>query len=177
MNKKNQFAQDFSDLYSEINLSSLLNKIAEKIQSYLNCEESAIFLYDSIKEELYFEIATGKKQNELKQIVLRKGEGVVGWIAEHAESVIINNCSEDPRFSSKADLKTKFKTRSIVGVPVKMDGKFLGVLEAINKIDGEFDKKDKDLLEDISGFIAIPLQNAVLFKEIEMETKEKDRLI
>ena len=68
---KNQLSQEFSELYSEINLGSLLNKIADKIRSYLNCEESAIFLYDSIKEELYFEIATGKKQNELKQIVLK----------------------------------------------------------------------------------------------------------
>ena len=176
MNKE-KLKKEFSDLYSEINLNSLLNKIAYKIRNYLGCEESAIFLYDSLKEELYFEIATGKKQNKLKHITLRKGEGVVGWIAEHKKSVIINNCSEDPRFSSKADSITKFKTRSIVGLPVNMDEQLIGVIEAINKIDGEFDNNDRDLLGEISNYISIPLQNAVLFRELELETKEKDRLI
>lgn len=177
MDKEYLLSKELSELYSEIDLSSLLDRIAAKTRYYLNCEESSIFLYNSLKEELYFEIATGEKQEELKQIVLRKGEGIVGWVAEREESLIINDCSTDPRFTSKTDIKTNFKTRSILGVPVRLDSKLLGVLEAINKIDGKFDDKDKEILEHISRFVSIPLQNAMLFKKIIQEHREKDRLL
>jgi sigma-B regulation protein RsbU (phosphoserine phosphatase) len=177
VNKEHLLRKELSELHSEIDLNSLLNKIVVTIRHYLNCEESAIFLYDSLREELYFEIATGEKQEELKQIVLKKGEGVVGLVAEHEEPLIINDCASDPRFTAKTDLKTNFVTRSILGVPARCDNKLLGVLEAINKIDGKFDDEDKEMLQLISRFVSIPLQNAMLFKKIKQETREKDRLL
>jgi len=98
---------DLNDLYTEINLNSLLNKIADRICSYLQCEESSIFLYDSFQERLYFEIATGGREDELKQITLKMGEGIVGWIAKQREPVIINDCSKDPRFTTKTESSLK----------------------------------------------------------------------
>jgi len=177
MDKEVQFKKEFINLYSELNLCALLDKIAAKICDYLNCEESAIFLYDSIKEELFFEIATGEKQEELKKIVMKKGEGLVGWVAENDKSVIVNDCSRDPRFTAIADEKTNFVTSSLLAVPVRRDRKFLGVLEAVNKIDDKFDETEQQLLESIANFISIPLQNAMLFKKVTADTKEKERLI
>lgn len=177
MNKEHLIRNELSELYAEIDLSSLLDKIAVKIRYYLNCEESSIFLYNALKEELYFEIATGEKQEALKKIVLKKGEGIVGWIAEHEEHLVINDCSADTRFTSRTDVKTNFKTRSIVGVPVRQENNLLGVLEAINKIDGKFDDNDRETLEYISRFVSIPLQNAMLFKKMTREHREKDRLL
>ena len=172
-----QFRDDFFDLYSEINLHSLLQKIAEKVKSYLDCEESSIFIYNPQKEELYFEIVTGNRQDELKQIVMKKGEGVVGWIAEQVSSVIINDCSSDDRFTSSTDAGTDFKTTSIVGAPVEKEGRLLGVIEAINKKQGAFSKNDLEVLEYIANFISIPLQNALLFRKVTQESGEKARLI
>lgn len=172
-----QFRDDFFDLYSEINLHSLLQKIAEKVKTYLDCEESSIFIYNPRKEELYFEIVTGDRQDALKQIVMKKGEGVVGWIAQHVSSVIINDCASDGRFTSTTDKGTDFKTCSIAGVPVKREGRLLGVIEAINKKQGTFSENDREVLEYIANFISIPLQNALLFKKVTQESGDKARLI
>jgi sigma-B regulation protein RsbU (phosphoserine phosphatase) len=177
MSNQHPLRNELSELYSEIDLNSLLNKIAGKIRHDLHCEQASIFLYDELKDELYFEIATGDKQEELKQIVFKNGEGVVGWVAEHQEPLIIHDCSSDDRFSAKTDLKTNFNTRSILGVPVRCDNKLLGVLEAINKIDGKFNHENRETLESIARIVAIPLQNAVLFKKVKQETREKDRLL
>lgn len=177
MDKETQFKNDCIDLYSELNLDFLLDKIADKICDYLNCEASSMFLYNSRKEELYFESATGEKQEELKKISLKKGEGLVGWVAEHNKSVIVNDCSKDPRFTAVTDKKTNFITASILAVPVHRNHHFLGVLEAVNKTGGLFDISDQHLLESIASFISIPLQNAMLFKKVTSETKEKERLI
>lgn len=177
MDKEFQFKKEFIDLYSELDLNSLLDKMADKICDYLSCEAASMFLYDSRKEELYFESATGERQEELKKIVLKKGEGLVGWVVEHNEGVIVNDCSRDSRFTAVTDKKTNFVTNSILAVPVQMNRNFLGVLEAVNKKEGEFDKRDQSLLESIASFISIPLQNAMLFKKVMTETKEKERLI
>jgi serine phosphatase RsbU (regulator of sigma subunit)/putative methionine-R-sulfoxide reductase with GAF domain len=177
MDKEFQFKKEFIALYSELDLNSLLDKMADKICDYLSCAAASMFLYDSRKEELYFESATGEKQEVLKKIALKKGEGLVGWVAEHNEGVIVNDCSRDPRFTAVTDKKTNFVTSSILAVPVQMNRKFLGVLEAVNKKEGVFDNHDQNLLESIASFISIPLQNAMLFKKVLTETKEKERLI
>jgi len=177
MDKELQFKKEFIDLYSELDLDSLLDKMADKICDYLSCVAASMFLYDSRKEELYFESATGEKQEELKKISLKKGEGLVGWVAEHNESVIVNDCSKDPRFTAVTDKKTNFVTSSILAVPVQMNRNFLGVLEAVNKKEDVFDEHDQILLESIASIISIPLQNAMLFKKVMTETKEKERLI
>jgi len=177
MDRELQFKNEFVDLYSELDLNSLLDKISGKICDYLNCEAASMFLYDSKMEELYFESATGSKQEELKKIVLKKGEGIVGWVAEHNKSEIINDCSKDFRFTAVTDKRTNFVTHSILAVPVQMNGIFLGVLEAINKRSGGFDTKDQQLLQSMANLIAIPLQNAVLFKKVTVETNEKERLV
>jgi len=174
--KINDFKEKITEIYSEINLPNLLNKIADNIKKHLDCEQASIFLYNPKKEELYFEIVTGPKEKELKKIVLKKGEGIAGWVASEDKGVIVNNCSSDPRFTNIPDAKTKFKTKAIAAVPVRINKKLLGVLEAINKKSKVFDLKDKKLLEYISRFVAIPLQNALLFKEITIEIKTKEEL-
>ncbi len=177
MNDRNILRSELTTLYSELDLGNLLNTIAEKIKTYLNCEESSIFLFNPRKEELYFEIATGGKEEELKKIIIKKGEGIAGWIAEKKESLMINNCAEDSRFKKTTDKKISFVTNSILGVPVISGDTLIGVVEAINKIEGEFSNDDEELLNEFSSFISIPLQNAILFRDVMNESKEKGQLI
>ena len=179
MNKEinSKIKNEIIELYEELDLKNLLSKIAEKIKIYLNCEESTIFLYDKIKEELYFEIATGEKSDKLKKIKLKKGQGIVGWVVENNKSAIVNDCKNDKRFTSAIDNTINFKTESVLAVPVRYDNSIIGVLEAINKKGGLFDEDDFELIKYISNLISIPLQNAVLFKEIKQEIKEKTKLI
>ncbi len=169
--------KELMTLYSELDLEGLLNTIAEKIKTYLNCEESSIFLYNANKEELHFKIATGNKEDELKKIILKKGEGIAGWIAEKKEGLVIDDCSKDPRFENAIDNKTNFVTKSILGYPVISGDSLIGVVEAINKIEGKFTSDDSNVLKEFSAFISIPLQNAILFRKVITESNEKGQLI
>ena len=75
------------------------------------------------------------------------------------------------------DRRTLFQTRSLLGVPVLLEKRVLGVLEAVNKKKGKFSRDDLRVLEQMAGFLAIPLHNAVLFRAITRETLAKERLI
>jgi sigma-B regulation protein RsbU (phosphoserine phosphatase) len=175
MDRITRFKKEMIDLYSEVDLSQLLEKITAGIRGYLDCEEASIFIYDEEKEELAFETATGAKAEQLKRIVLRRGQGIAGWIAEKRRGVIIDDCSRDPRHTVLTDRKTQFQTRSLLGVPVLMNQRLLGVLEAVNKKRGKFSPADLRLLAKIAAFLAVPLQNAVLIRQmLEKEKIEKE---
>ncbi len=169
-----RFKKEMIDLYSEVDLRLLLEKITAGIRGYLACEEASIFIYDEEKEELAFETATGAQAEQLKRLVLKKGQGVAGWIAAERRGVIIDDCARDPRHAAAADRKTRFRTRSLLGVPVLFNGRLLGVLEAVNKKRGKFSSADLRLLGDIAAFLAIPLQNAVLIRQM-LEKKKLER--
>jgi serine phosphatase RsbU (regulator of sigma subunit) len=170
-----RFKKEMIDLYSEVDLRQLLEKATAAIRNTLACEEASIFIYDQEREELAFETATGAKAEELKRIVLHRGEGVAGWIAAERQGVIIDDCSRDPRHAGAADRRTNFHTRSLLGVPVEAGGRLVGVLEAVNKRRGRFSRADLRLLSGIASFLAIPLENAVLIRGmLEREKLEKE---
>jgi sigma-B regulation protein RsbU (phosphoserine phosphatase) len=175
MDRITRFKKEMIDLYSEVDLSQLLEKITAGIRAYLDCEEASIFIYDPEKEELAFLTATGDNEKELKRIVLKKSQGVAGWIAEKRRGVIIDDCSRDPRHTVLTDRKTNFQTRSLLGVPVFMAERLLGVLEAVNKKKGKFSQADLRLMAKIAAFLAVPLQNAVLIHQmLDKEKIEKE---
>ena len=147
----------------------------EKIDEFLRPDNWSLLLLDEAKQELYFELAVGKASQALKDVRVKVGQGIAGWVAEHGEVVIVPDTSKDTRFFGKVDEKTKMDTRSIVAVPVKFRETCLGVIELINCVgpDG-FDPRDLKLLEALSDFAAIALENARHVKRIHELTIKDD---
>ncbi len=177
MSIEDKIRSELVGIYADLELDALLENIAEKIKKYLDCEEASIFLYNKEREELYFETATGSSQSELKKIIIKKGEGAAGWIAENCKNLIINDPGKDNRFENLIDEKTKFKTKSILGAPIISNSELIGVVEAINKRSDIFSDRDEKILDIFSSYISIPLQNAILFRKTVRESKEKGLLI
>jgi len=175
--EKKEFLESFLEYYAELSLKSLLEKITNNIRKQLACEDAAIFLYHQESETLSFETVTGNNKEKLKKIILKKGEGIVGWIAETRETALINDCLKDNRFTGKTDKESAYNTKSLLGVPVIMDNKLIGVVEAINKLENDFNEQDKDNLIFIAKYISIPIQNALLFRKANRENQDKNCLI
>jgi diguanylate cyclase (GGDEF)-like protein len=116
---------------------------------------------DQEREELYFQIATGKGSEALKDVRIKVGQGLAGWVAKAGEVVVVPDTSKDSRFFGSVDAKTKMETRSIVAVPVRFRDQCLGVIELINCIGPEgFSKRDLALLEALADYAAIAIENA-----------------
>src|SRR5690349_11683278 len=64
----------------------------------LDAEAGSLLLIDEEKWELFFEVALGAKGDVLKQVRLKKGEGIAGWVAEHGVPQLVLDVREDPRF-------------------------------------------------------------------------------
>ena len=162
-------------LTSSLQLDQVLRTIMEKIDEFLRPDNWSLLLLDEEKQELYFELAVGKASQALKDVRVKVGQGIAGWVAQHGEVVIVPDTSKDTRFFGKVDEKTKMETRSIVAVPVRFRETCLGVIELINCVgpDG-FDPRDLKLLEALSDFAAIALENARHVKRIHELTIKDD---
>ena len=148
-------------LTSSLQLDQVLRTIMQKVEEFLHPDTWSLLLMDEAKQELYFEIATGEASTALKDIRIKLGQGIAGWVAQTGEVVIVPDTSKDSRFFSQVDEKTKMETRSIVAVPVRFRDRALGVIELINCVgpDG-FGERDLALLEVLADFAAIAMENA-----------------
>jgi diguanylate cyclase (GGDEF)-like protein len=162
-------------LTSSLQLDQVLRTIMEKIDEFLRPDNWSLLLLDEETQELYFELAVGKASQALKDVRIKMGQGIAGWVAQHGETVVVPDTAKDTRFFSKVDEKTKTETQSIVAVPVRFRDTCLGVIELINCIGPEgFDPRDLKLLEALSDFAAIALENARHVKRIHELTIRDD---
>ena len=162
-------------LTSSLQLDQVLRTIMEKINEVLRPDTWSLLLMDVEKNELYFEIATGKGAGALKGLRIKVGQGLAGWVAQAGEAVVVPDTSKDSRFFANVDAKTKMETRSIVAVPVRFRGQCLGVIELINCVGPEgFSPRDLALLEALADYAAIAIENARHVKKIHELTITDD---
>jgi diguanylate cyclase (GGDEF)-like protein len=162
-------------LTSSLELEQVLRTIMEKIDEFLRPDTWSMLLVDEATQELYFELAIGKGAAALKEVRIKMGQGLAGWVAQNNQAVIVPDVSKDTRFFSQLDQKTNMETQSIVAVPVRFRDRCLGVIELVNCVgpDG-FDERSLALLEALSDFAAIAIENARHVKRIHELTITDD---
>src|SRR5271156_3895960 len=148
-------------LTSSLQLDQVLRTIMDKINEVLRPDTWSLLLMDVDKNELYFQIATGKGAESLKDVRIKVGQGLAGWVAQTGKAVVVPDTTKDSRFFAQVDERTKMATRSIVAVPVRFREQCLGVIELINCIGPEgFSQRDLALLEALADYAAIAIENA-----------------
>ncbi len=152
-------------LNSSLNFEYVKRKATEAATVLLNCETSSLLLKDE-EGQLYFEVALGKKGKIVKRFHLKMGEGIAGWVAQHGEPLIVPEASKDPRFFKEVDEAADFVTHNLICVPLKAKQEIIGVIQGINKREGEFTRDDAGLFQSLADQIAIALDNARLYEEL-----------
>src|SRR5438874_3689607 len=131
-------------------------------------------MVDEQKDEVYFAIAVGDAAETLKTVRLKVGEGIAGWVARHGESLIVPDVYNDPRFSKRIDEMTKWKTRSIICVPLQSKHRVLGVIQLINCAMESFGEQEMFFLHALCDYAAIAIDNARAVEKIQELTVTDD---
>jgi signal transduction histidine kinase len=153
-------------LNAVLELPRLLQLIIEAACELTGSEDGSILLIDPQSGDLYFEAAIGGKSEEIQRVIVPKGSSIAGWVVQHAKPVVIEDAHEDERHFQQSDVETAFTTRSLIAVPLMFKGRAIGVLEALNKADGQsFNQDDVDLLTTIAAQAAVNIENARLFQQ------------
>ncbi len=157
-----------SDLAAIFDLDTLLQRIVVAARELTDCEASSILLYDAQTHSLYFEAATGGLVSGVGQRAVPADNSIAGWIFSHGKPIVSDDVVNDARFFREIDVMTQFRTRSILGVPLKTKDKVLGVIEAVNKQEGSFDEEDVQILQSLAAQAAISIENSQLFKQSDL---------
>jgi diguanylate cyclase (GGDEF)-like protein len=161
-------------LTSSLDLDSILQTIMEKMAEYFRPDTWSLLMVDEDKNELYFAIAVGTAAEALKNVRLKVGEGIAGWVAKHGERLIVPDVMTDPRFAKRIDEMTKWETRSIICVPVRSKLRVLGVIQLVNVHLEHFTDQEMYFLQSLCDYAAIAIENARAVERIQELTITDD---
>ena len=151
-------------LTSELDGSRLLEKILQKIKDLLPALNWSLLLIDEKTNELRFELSIDLDIDEVKDIRIPLDEGIAGRVAKSQKAMIVEEVEKSPFFSNRVDRVSKYKTRSIICVPLVYGGRSLGVIEVVNP--NQADNKTVSLLSIIADYAAIAVENMRRYRKI-----------
>ena len=149
--------------------------ILKMVLAAVDCEAALVFRVDHDRTDMKirFMNASDRKMNIFH---LELGQGVVGWVAKYREPVLINDAANDPRVDAEIVAKSGVDIKSVITVPLIGKGQMIGVIEAINHVDGGFTDGDLDILVGLSNQMAVAIDNANLYRQLKREILKKDLL-
>ena len=154
-------------------IREILDRMMAQVGTIFAPRNWSLLLVDPKTTELVFKVAVGEVSDKLQGLRISSDEGITGWIYNTGQAVVIEDVTKDSRFSDRIDKLTDFTTQSIIGVPLKSGEKVLGIIELINKLNGEpFTSFDLKILSTIADFTAIAIEKAFYVRAIERLSRQ-----
>ncbi len=152
---------------ASLDLDEVLQRITERTMDSLEVEAASLALIDEKTGELEFRVASGRGAEQIVGFRLMKGQGLAGWVVDHKEAVFVSDVQSDPRFHSHVDELIGYTTRVMASVPIQVQDKIIGVIEAINPRGDDLAPEQVELLRGIADLAGTAIVRAQLFKETQ----------
>jgi diguanylate cyclase (GGDEF)-like protein len=160
---------------STLNREQILNIILNRLSQLIRAQNWTLYLVDTERQELRFEVVVGLEGKDLKGLKLKVGEGLAGMVAETGEPILVPDTSGEPHFDQRVDNQTGFRTHSLITLPLKLGDRVIGILQIINPENQElFDDRFFPILQILSDFVAISISNALNHEMMEKLTVTDD---
>jgi signal transduction histidine kinase len=159
-------------LNSTLNLDELLRFIIRTATEIIDCQSVSILLYDEKRGRLVFAAATGSDAHRLSETPVLLDSSLAGTIFRENKIISLSDVHNDPRHYALVSKHVDFEVHNMLGVPMRIKDKPTGVLEALNKRDGNFDESDADILSVIASQAAVAIHNASLVKALQDANNE-----
>ncbi|XP_060580417.1 cGMP-specific 3',5'-cyclic phosphodiesterase-like isoform X2 [Ruditapes philippinarum] len=189
MNESEMFMELIRDIASELDVNVLCHKILRNVSVLTGSDRGSLFLVRGSKDNRLlvsklFDVTENSTledslHTEETEIKIPLGKGIVGTVALTKEAVNIKDAYEDPRFNKDIDIKTGYRTHSILCMPIQNhDNEVIGVAQIINKITGnhEFEEQDVEMFRKYLMFCGIGIMNAQLF-EMSVQEYQRNKLL
>jgi len=174
-------------MYQYRGLDQRLALITSEVQDLLGVEGAMVILLDEANQEFFFREAVFDKTEtgtNFKEIRYPVDKGIAGLVYRTGKPHIVKDAYKSPHFAREIDRQAKYRTRSMVDVPLMLEGRMIGVLCAVNKKEGEFGQTHIEVLTTIANLVALPIENASIneelkrsYEDVKSLNRTKDRVI
>jgi PAS domain S-box-containing protein len=168
-------------------LDEKLEVIINEVKDLIGVEGASVILLDEERREFFFPVASyddteaGRKIREIRYPADR---GVASHVLKTGEPIIVPDYATSPFAYLQVDAQSGHETRDMLDVPICTEDRFIGVLCAVNKKEGEFDQGDVELLSTVATTVAFPIENARIdeelkrsYEEVQSLNRAKDRVM
>ena len=152
--------------------AALFQRVIDLVASVLDVEIVSLMLVKEPEGILRIAHAKGLDPEVQQQAACPVGEGIAGWVAQTGEPLLIRDLAQDPTFGTR-ERNPRYHTNSLMVVPLKVNGRTVGVMNANNKITGDlFDEYDLALFTTLSCIVSLSLATAQLFEQLTASVDE-----
>lgn len=160
-------------LTSSLELESILRAILEQMNRFISAELWALLMLDESRQELYYALTGSGDDAALKELRVRVGEGLAGWVAEHGQTLILPEAEDDPRMKAMR-AQNGFHFRSAVAIPIRGRRGTHGVLEVFNPDLTRNSDYTIAFLHILADYAAIAIENAQDVSQVQQLTITDD---
>jgi PAS domain S-box-containing protein len=160
-------AESASVITASLHLDETLQRILSHISEALHVETVFLALVDSQGENLNFAATSAGNDKELTGLQTKIGEGFAGRVAQSGKGEEIGDTEKDVRFSLEFEHKIKNHIRAIICAPLRSQGEIIGILEAINPIEGKFNPDALEVLTGIGSLAGTAINHARLYEQVQ----------
>ncbi|MEZ4753533.1 MAG: ATP-binding protein [Bdellovibrionota bacterium] len=165
-------------LNSSLNLQQILSLAMQNLKRMLNAEAATVFLRTGEAKELTFWALDGGGEFGLEGKKMPMGKGIVGWVIDKREPVLVRNAKADPRFFASIDKETGFETKDLLAAPLIARGtEVFGAIQVLNSLKAEpFDTNDLLFVEQFCNQAALAIDNARLHEDLKLKNRKLETL-
>jgi putative nucleotidyltransferase with HDIG domain len=157
---------------SGLDLNLLLSMLLEPVAGLLGVDAASVLLMNPRTNVLEFVSGRGFRSNSLRYTRLKLGEGCAGRVALERRLIYVPDLETNRMDFVRSPLFTGENFVSYYGVPLIAKGRVLGVLEIFQRSPLNPDADWLNFLKTISGQAAIAIDNAIMFKELQISNIE-----
>lgn len=161
-------------LTATLEKKQVLERLLQVAIELIGAEGSSVWLFDDVEPQ-YLVCQAAYHEGVTPPIVeqrLHLGQGLAGWVAETGKSTAVISAEDDPRFSPDVDAQSGFTTVSLLVVPLRVRDVIIGVLEVVNKLEGDFDTDDLAVAETLAASASIAIDNARLVEALQRQAED-----
>jgi diguanylate cyclase (GGDEF)-like protein/PAS domain S-box-containing protein len=147
--------------------------VVRKMLKMSGAQYGYIYLLDDNAESMMAKTIEGFSMSQIKPSV-NKGEGIIGKVWESGKTIIITNY-HDWEDRLQGDIYSLLRTG--IGIPLKVDGKVIGVFSMNYTVEHAFDKEELQMLDSFAELISISLGNFLLHEALQVSQHRNQVLI
>lgn len=154
---------------AHLSINELLSELLERIRDMLKVDTVAILLLEREGDELVAWAARGLEEEVERGVRLPLGKGFAGNIAAKQHPIVIDDLD---KFEVINPLLREKGLRSMLGVPLLVEGYTVGVIHVGSLTMRKFTDEDVTLLQLVADRIALAIEHVRLY-EIEREARSQ----